>query len=106
MSATYTAVTGTIASYAGGILTAVFQAPAGTSQFAYLNQGFPLAQTVTLNGSGVFSMSLADTGTVNIPGALWRFYLSSAGPNPVSYTVATAAVTGGANLSVGGYTGQ
>ena len=93
----YVTATGTTASYAGGTMSASFLAPAGTPQSAYLHQGYPLAQTAPISGAGAWTMSLADTSTVNITGTQWRFSMCSAGAAPTcnSVTVPVSCVGNG-----------
>jgi hypothetical protein len=81
----YVTATGTVAAgYSNGTMTAVFQAPANSSQFSYLNEGFPLSQTATISGSGTWTLNLADTSTLQPTGSQWRFFLCS----QQSYTAA------------------
>jgi hypothetical protein len=74
----FVAASGTTASYANGTMTANFFPPAGSSQFDYLKEHFPFTVSSPLNGSGAWSMSLADTSTLIPAGSQWRMTMCSA----------------------------
>jgi hypothetical protein len=81
----FVAASGTTASYAGGTMTANFLAPAGSAQLPYLNLHFPFSVSSPINGSGAWSMSLADNSTMSPApaGSQWRMQMCSA-PTPTA----------------------
>jgi hypothetical protein len=81
------------------MMTANFFPPANSSQFDYLKYHFPFTVSAPLNGSGAWTMQLADTGSVMPINSQWRLQLCSAGtfgaPTCSSVTMAVTCINNG-----------
>lgn len=92
--AAFVTVTGSNANYANGTMTANFQAPPNTAQSSYSGQRFPFVQSATLNGSGQWSLQVADNTSLYPPLSQWQLRLCSQQatylPPPTCYTVIMA----------------
>lgn len=101
----FVTVTGSNANYANGTLTANFQTPPNTSQSSYSGQRFPFTQSATLNGSGQWSLQVADNTTLVPAGSQWQLNLCSQQasylPPPTCFAV-TVPVTCIGNASCSG----
>src|SRR6185437_13714646 len=91
--ASFVTMTGTNANYPGGTMTANFLPPANSSQFDYLKYHFPFTVSAPLDGSGHWSMSLADTSSVLPANSQWRLQMCSSAQQgfapPTCYQVIT-----------------
>jgi hypothetical protein len=75
----FVTVTGSNTNYPNGTMRADFVVPANASQASYAGQRFNILENVPLNGSGAWSLSLADNTSLVPPKSQWQLTLCSQG---------------------------